>query len=139
MYLLKTESSFDSAHFLSGYEGQCRNLHGHRWTVSAQICGEKLKEQGPLRGMVTDFSLFKDDLKKMTEVYDHALIVENGSLQEATMEAMRAENFHVIIVPFRPTAENFAKHFYKLLEEAGYLVCEVAVFETPNNCAIYRE
>ena len=33
MYYLKTESSFDSAHFLKGYNGKCRNLHGHRWRV----------------------------------------------------------------------------------------------------------
>ena len=33
MYILKTESSFDSAHFLSGYEGKCSNLHGHRWRI----------------------------------------------------------------------------------------------------------
>ena len=29
MYYLKTEHSFDSAHFLAGYEGKCRNIHGH--------------------------------------------------------------------------------------------------------------
>ena len=31
MYFLKTEQSFDSAHFLAGYHGKCANIHGHRW------------------------------------------------------------------------------------------------------------
>lgn len=37
MYILETEQSFDSAHFLSGYKGKCSNLHGHRWRVVARI------------------------------------------------------------------------------------------------------
>ena len=39
MYSLKTNSSFDSAHFLASYEGKCRNLHGHRWTVEVEVGG----------------------------------------------------------------------------------------------------
>ena len=37
MYQLTTHASFDSAHFLSGYEGKCRNLHGHRWKLEVDI------------------------------------------------------------------------------------------------------
>ncbi|MEF2600873.1 MAG: 6-carboxytetrahydropterin synthase, partial [Fusobacterium mortiferum] len=33
MYTLISEASFDSAHFLSGYNGKCKNIHGHRWTI----------------------------------------------------------------------------------------------------------
>ena len=42
MYLLKTEQTFDSAHFLSDYQGKCRNLHGHQWRVIVEICGKTL-------------------------------------------------------------------------------------------------
>ena len=44
MYYLKTESSFDSAHFLKGYDGKCRNLHGHRWRVVVEIAADQLKD-----------------------------------------------------------------------------------------------
>ena len=37
MYGLKTESSFDAAHFLTDYHGKCENLHGHRWRVVAYL------------------------------------------------------------------------------------------------------
>ena len=37
MYKLKTESSFDAAHFLTDYHGKCENLHGHRWRVVAYL------------------------------------------------------------------------------------------------------
>ena len=37
MYTLKTNASFDSAHFLAGYEGKCSNIHGHHWTVEIEV------------------------------------------------------------------------------------------------------
>ena len=40
MYYLTVENSFDSAHFLHGYDGKCSNLHGHRWRVVVDVaCG----------------------------------------------------------------------------------------------------
>lgn len=139
MYILKTEQSFDSAHFLAGYQGKCSNLHGHRWRVLVEVWSNELVMEGQLRGMVTDFGDIKADLQKITDYYDHALIIETGSLKEATMQALEAEGFRMIQVPFRPTAEHFAKHFYENLKEMGYQVRAVEVYETPNNCAVYQE
>lgn len=139
MYILKTEQSFDSAHFLAGYQGKCSNLHGHRWRVLVEVWSDELVMEGQLRGMVTDFGDIKADLQKITEYYDHALIIETGSLKEATIQVLTEEGFRMIQVPFRPTAEHFAKHFYEQLKEMGYQVRAVEVYETPNNCAIYQE
>ncbi|MBQ8662866.1 MAG: 6-carboxytetrahydropterin synthase [Eubacterium sp.] len=139
MYILKTEQSFDSAHFLAGYQGKCSNLHGHRWRVVVEIWSENLVSEGQLRGMVTDFGDIKADLQKLTDDYDHALIVEKGSLKETTVQALEDENFRIIMVPFRPTAEHFSRHFYDALKDMGYQVRAVEVYETPNNCAVYME
>ena len=51
MYILETEQSFDSAHFLSGYKGKCSNLHGHRWRVVARIAMDELNKEGQPRDM----------------------------------------------------------------------------------------
>ena len=139
MYILKTEQSFDSAHFLAGYQGKCSNLHGHRWRVVVEIWSENLVSEGQLRGMVTDFGDIKADLQKLTDDYDHALIVEKGSLKETTVQALEDENFRIIMLPFRPTAEHFSRHFYDALKDMGYQVRTVEVYETPNNCAVYME
>lgn len=139
MYILKTEQSFDSAHFLSGYQGKCSNLHGHRWRVVVEVCSEELVNQGQLRGMVTDFGDIKADLQKITDYYDHALIVEDGSLRENTVKALKEEGFRIIMVPFRPTAEHFSKSIYDQIKDLGYQVHAVSVYETPNNCATYQE
>ncbi len=137
MYYLKSEAAFDSAHFLSGYDGKCKNLHGHRWRVVAEIKSENLSSNKQNRGMVIDFSDLKSALKDICDNLDHCLIYEEGSLKAKTIEALKDENFKFISVPFRPTAENFAKHFFDLLTNKGFNVNKVEVFETPNNSATY--
>jgi len=139
MYQLNTHASFDSAHFLAGYEGKCRNLHGHRWKLSVTIQKEKVEEQGQTRGMVVDFGELKDKVKEIADEFDHALIVEKDTLKTKTIEALREEDFRIIEVKFRPTAENFARYFYDRIKQDGYDISYVEVYETPNNCAIYGE
>lgn len=137
MYQLTTHASFDSAHFLSGYEGKCRNLHGHRWKLEVTVESEKLEESGQIRGMIVDFGKLKNDIKLLADEYDHCLIIEHGTLKIKTMEALKEEEFKIIEVDFRPTAENFAKYFYERIQEMGYQVSFVKVYETPNNMAGY--
>ncbi len=139
MYTLKTEASFDSAHFLSGYDGKCSNLHGHRWKIEIEIRSEELFSDGQQRGMITDFGKLKADLKALADSFDHAFIYEKSSLKPATVKSLKEENFRLIEVDFRPTAENFARYFFLRMKKAGYDVSRLTVYETPNNCASYYE
>ncbi|MBR5370754.1 MAG: 6-carboxytetrahydropterin synthase QueD [Oscillospiraceae bacterium] len=138
MYRLKTSAAFDSAHFLAGYNGKCANLHGHTWTVEVEAGAETLTESGEKRGMVIDFGDLKQAVRALADSYDHAMIYESGSLRETTVFALQDEGFRLIEVPYRPTAENFAKAFYEALREAGLPVLRVTVYETPANCASYE-
>lgn len=137
MYYLKTEASFDAAHFLPGYDGKCKNLHGHRWRVEVEVSSDALISQGSKKGMLLDFSDLKAALKEITEPMDHALLLESGSLRENTQNALREEGFRLVELPFRTTAEHFARYFYEQLSEKGLPVHRVNVYETPNNCAGY--
>lgn len=138
MYQLTTHASFDSAHFLSGYGGKCRNLHGHRWKLEVTVSSEELAQEGQIRGMIVDFGELKKDVKDLADEFDHCLIIERGTLKEKTMEALE-EEFRIIQVEFRPTAENFARYFYERIKALGYQVSLVKVYETPNNMAGYGE
>ena len=138
MYGLKTESSFDAAHFLTDYHGKCENLHGHRWRVVAYLEQEELQTQGTHKDMVIDFADFKGALRDLTEAFDHSFVVEEGSLAPDTLACLEREGFSLSVVPFRTTAENLARYFYGKLADAGFPVSQVDVYETPNNCAIYR-
>ena len=139
MYTLQTSASFDSAHFLKGYEGKCSNIHGHRWRVEATVAAEDVSKDGQDRGMVVDFKILKEALMELAESLDHSLIIEEGSLKENTRSALLEEGFRIVELPFRPTAENLAAYFYHEMESKGYQVVLVKVYETPNNCAAYGE
>lgn len=139
MYILETEQSFDSAHFLSGYKGKCSNLHGHRWRVVARIAMDELNKEGQTRDMVIDFGDFKDALKKLTDALDHSFIFETGSLKETTVIALKEEGFLLHEVPFRPTAEQFSRYFYEQLQDLDFPVYNISVYETPTNCSTYQE
>ncbi len=137
MYTLETNAHFDSAHFLKGYEGKCSNIHGHRWKVVVTVASESLDTEGQTRGMVVDFKTLKTDLNELADELDHRLIIEEGSLKNKTKQALIEEEFRIVEFPFRPTAENLAEYFYDAMEEKGYQVILVKVYETPNNCAAY--
>lgn len=139
MYILKTEHSFDSAHFLANYEGKCKNIHGHRWKVEIEVQSETLIKDGQLAGMVVDFGDLKKDVKAMVDYYDHALIIEQNTMREETLNCLNNDGFKIIEVNFRPTAENFAAFFFKTMKDKGYNVRRSTVYETPTNSAVYEE
>ena len=138
MNKLVTSAAFDSAHFLAGYKGKCANIHGHRWTVRVTIYGSRLIESGEKRGMLIDFADLKAAVRALADKLDHTLIYEAGSLKPATLAAFDDEGFALTEVPFRPTAENFARYFFDELKAGGLNVCSVEVYETPDNCAVYE-
>lgn len=139
MYSLRTEHSFDSAHFLAGYEGKCSNIHGHRWRVVIEVKSLTLQTNQQLNGMLVDFSQLKKDIKEEMDILDHVLIIERNTLKPGTVAALKDEGFQIVILDFRPTAENMAKYFYDRMKHRGYQVKYATVYETPNNCASYEE
>ena len=64
---------------------------------------------------------------------------KNGQGRGMLVDFGDEEGFHLVKVPFRPTAENFSEYFFRKMEEKGYPVKRAVVYETPNNCAAYRE
>lgn len=138
MYGLKTEASFDSAHFLTDYYGKCENLHGHRWRMVVYLEVADLQTDGTMKDMVVDFGVFKRAVRDLAEKLDHTFLVEEGSLAPTTLAALEAEGFSLTVLPFRTTAENLARYACELLTEQGLPVSQVDLYETPNNCAVYR-
>lgn len=133
MYKVSTQASFDAAHFLKDYPGKCHNLHGHRWTVVIEVSSMTLDEGS----MVIDFTDIKKELKMMADHFDHCLIIEKDSLKQETYKALISEDFRIVTVDFRPTAECFAKYFFDQLS-SKFPVSKVQVYETPNNVATYE-
>lgn len=137
MYALKTEATFDSAHFLTDYYGKCENLHGHRWRVVVYLAQEHLQQTGTMKDMVVDFGVFKKEVRALAESLDHTFLIEEGSLKQQTLDCLVDEGFSLTILPFRTTAENLAHFFAQQLKQKGLPVSQVDMYETPLNCASY--
>jgi 6-pyruvoyltetrahydropterin/6-carboxytetrahydropterin synthase len=137
-FKITKEMMTETAHRLNGHPGRCQFLHGHsyRWQVSLE--GELGSD-----GMVADFSTLKQAMVAEIDKFDHALVLEGGlgdsieaGLHWALIQAGLGER--VVIVPYRPTAENMAKdvaHKIKLrYPEHAVTVC---LWETVTSCAEY--
>ena len=141
MFTLKSEIEFDAAHYLSDYEGKCHNIHGHRYRVVIKVSADSLHETGQCRGMVDDFSTIKQALKKIHDLFDHRLILEeNEEGKELAKKIAETKlGFEIYFVPYRPTAEEISRDIYQRLQNLGIKVTEVELFETPKNSCIYTE
>jgi len=76
---------FDAAHRLPNYEGQCANLHGHRWEVEVEIAGEIDSKTG----MIVDFGILKSMVKEtFLDEFDHSYL-NNHSLNPTVENLLR--------------------------------------------------
>lgn len=141
MFKIKSEIQFDTAHYLSGYNGKCSNIHGHRYRLIAKLASKTLHKDGKSRGMVEDFSDFKNKLKEIGDAFDHKLIIENNDDGKALINKIKdlPNAFEIVTVQYRPTAEEMARDIFNRLKEKGLPIYEVELFETPNNSCIYSE
>ena len=141
LFTLKNEVEFDMAHYLSGYEGKCANIHGHRYRLIVKVSSEKLHKEGQLRGMVDDFSNIKKVLKKIHDLYDHKLVLEENEEGREVAKKLQESGpiFEVFFVPYRPTAEEMSRDIFRQIRSAGVNVTEVELFETPTNSCTYSE
>ena len=133
MTTVTKEVMFDAAHLLTGYEGLCRNLHGHTYRLFASVCAEPDE-----RGMVVDFKRLKELVKsEIVDRFDHAFMYDAGSATERELAAfLRVRGLRTVELPFSTTAENLARYFYDRLA-AHVPVSLVRLYETPTSCAEY--
>jgi len=135
MLTVSKQCQFDAAHVLTNHAGQCKNLHGHTYRVIVQVA-----DTSDGNDMVIDFK----DLKQVMRVtildrFDHAFIFDQSSASECEIAAVIAKHgMKSVGLPFRSTAENLARHFFRELEGRVNVV-SVKVYETPESCAEYRE
>lgn len=66
---IKLSEEFCSAHFLVGHE-RCGRIHGHNWCLTVII--EGLENDS---GMIVDFSVFKSEVRRILEKYDHKILI----------------------------------------------------------------
>ena len=59
---ISKEFRFETGHALFGYDGLCKNVHGHSYKLTVTLIGKPIIESNNVKfGMIMDFS----DLKKI--------------------------------------------------------------------------
>lgn len=157
------EIGIDAGHRVTHHGSKCRNLHGHRYTVQATLRGD-LVQAGSEEGMVMDFTFIKDLMMQFIDgLCDHALILwledplvrflfpheewgvaAEGVKQFGSYTGDSSVCGKVYMVPFVPTAENLARHWFNLIAERVVMrtadrakLVRIRVWETPNSFADY--
>ena len=109
------EFKFEMAHALHGYDGLCKNIHGHSYRLWVTIRGKVKKEKGHKNdGMVMDFALIKQIVKpEIINKYDHSLVLNTESPHsEIDLSAFDK----VFYLPYQPTSENLVDDFSRLIK-----------------------
>lgn len=134
--------SFDMAHALYGYDGPCKNIHGHTYNLSVTLKGKVIKDNtNPKNGMVIDFGDLKKIVKEnILDKYDHALVLnENASYSKS--EVISNEFEKVILAPYQPTCENLMLDFVSILNALfvnEIKLVSVMLEETPTSHSVWE-
>jgi len=131
--------TFDMAHALYGYDGPCKNIHGHTYHLSVTLIGTPIQDNGDVKlGMVVDFGDLKKIVKdNILEKYDHSLVL-NKDAPYSKSEVISNEFEKVILVPYQPTCENLLLSFVEKLKPlfAGkQTLVSIRLEETPTSFA----
>tara|TARA_B100001094_G_scaffold104320_1_gene100612 strand:- start:783 stop:1217 length:435 start_codon:yes stop_codon:yes gene_type:complete len=110
MIRITKEFKFEMAHALHGYDGLCKNIHGHSYKLWVTIKGEVLNERAHKKdGMVMDFDILKELVKPtIINKYDHSLVL-NANSPHAEIDFSAFEK--VFFLPYQPTSENLVSDF----------------------------
>ena len=172
-YSVTRKIGIDAGHRIMTYGSKCNHPHGHHYTVEATCVakGERLHDHGEQKDMVLDFGFLKDEmLRHIASPCDHGFIVsladrellEMFAPSDVALEmwleevASHVRDFgdcvtmkcrlgaKIYVVPFQPTAECLARHWFGCLAPAvcqrsngGAQLTKVTVWETPNCMADY--
>ncbi len=131
--------TFDMAHALYGYDGPCKNIHGHTYILSVTLKGKVINENNhPKNGMVIDFSDFKKIVNEyIISVFDHSLVL-NANSPHANLVELKMNFEKINYVPYQPSCENLMIDFLnritdKLPEHIS--VNNLKLHETPTSYA----
>jgi 6-pyruvoyltetrahydropterin/6-carboxytetrahydropterin synthase len=92
--------TFCYGHHLPGYDGKCRNFHGHNARLEVEVRQPTVTEPNHYPGMVMDFGTIKAKVKPVLEELDHKdvtpILAEQG---------------------LNPTCENMVQWLWKRLNQ----------------------
>lgn len=105
--------TFETGHALYGYDGKCRNVHGHSYKLAVTVIGIPITDATNVKfGMVIDFSDLKKIVKEeIVDIFDHATVFNQNTPHVELAQELKERGHHVILVDYQPTSENMVIDF----------------------------
>ncbi|CAN5178284.1 6-carboxytetrahydropterin synthase [soil metagenome] len=105
--------SFETGHALYGYDGKCKNVHGHSYKLSVTVIGTPINDNTNVKyGMVIDFGDLKKIVKsEIVDVFDHATVFNKNTPHVDLAKELESRDHNVILVNYQPTSENMVIDF----------------------------
>jgi 6-pyruvoyltetrahydropterin/6-carboxytetrahydropterin synthase len=131
---------FESAHALYGYDGKCKNIHGHSYHIYVTVIGTPIEDdKNPKNGMVMDFGDLKVIIKReIVEKFDHAVVLNENSPHRELANTINEYSHKVVLVPYQPTSENMLVDFAERIQSQlpqNVLLHSLKLYETANSYA----
>ncbi len=119
MIRLTKEFTFESAHALEGYDGACREIHGHSYRLFVTVAGEPNDDTlSPKCGMVMDFGDLKRIVnKEIISRLDHSFVLRHSERNDSIMQSLAPHFANIITVDYQPTCENMLYDFAERIKQ----------------------
>ena len=111
--------SFETGHALYGYDGKCRNVHGHSYKLYVTVIGKPITDKTNVKfGMVIDFSDLKKIVKsEIVDVFDHATVFNKNTPHVDLAKELQNRGHNVLLVDYQPTSEMMVIDFAKKIKK----------------------
>ncbi len=125
---------------MEGYDGLCREIHGHSYRLLVTIKGEPERDpESPKLGMVMDFGVLKRIVnEQIVERLDHSFMMRNTLAAEQVANDLGYRFSKVVLTEYQPTCENMLSDFAERLLGAlpdDIELCSLRLHETASSYA----
>ena len=98
---------FETGHAIYGYDGLCKNVHGHSFKLDVTIIGQPINDPDHVKnGMVIDFGDLKAIVnKEIVQPFDHATVLNVKSPHKEIADEMVSRGHKILRVSSQPTCE----------------------------------
>ncbi len=105
--------NFETGHALYGYDGKCRNVHGHSYKLSVTVIGQPITDTSHVKlGMVIDFTDLKKIVKEeIVDKFDHSTVFNKNTPHIELAKELTDRGHSVILANYQPTSENMVIDF----------------------------
>jgi len=105
--------NFETGHALYGYDGKCRNVHGHSYKLSVTVIGSPITDTNHVKlGMVIDFGDLKIIVQEeIVDQFDHATVFNQNTPHKELAKELIDRGHNVILADYQPTSENMVIDF----------------------------